>query len=100
MVIFNTMRKFTIFRKKKATFYLRKSVMILGYVYANTYMYCYGIRDIDISPWRHVLITAPYQNNIIIPATPRLSPRLSGAQRLLFVTLFRARQRKLLTRVN
>lgn len=26
-----------------------------------------------ISPWRHVLITAPYQNNIIILATPRLS---------------------------
>jgi len=26
-----------------------------------------------ISPWRHVLATTPYQNNIIIPATPRLS---------------------------
>lgn len=32
---------------------------------------CYGIRD--ISPWRHMLITAPYQNNIITWATPRLS---------------------------
>lgn len=31
---------------------------------------CYGIRD--ISRWRHMLITAPYQNNIITRAHPTI----------------------------
>lgn len=54
-----------------------------------------------ISPWRHVLTTAPYQNNIIIPATPRLSCYPRRRITLSFRDFVsRGRHRKLLSRVN
>lgn len=53
---------------------LKKSAIVLGHHVCR----CVHVLLLDkrhrISSWRHVLITAPYQNNIIIPAAPHDYP--------------------------
>lgn len=61
----------------------------------NTHVHargCYGIRD--ISRWRHMLITAPYRNNIITRAHPTII--LVTRDRLLLSTFLQRYSGKLL----